>query len=80
VSERLTSAAILDRVAIERKHDAAAKIVYGGRSQALAEYAAAAEGRCHYCGERIGEVEVCPICRAQQAMSGRKNQRGKNDS
>ncbi len=39
----------------------------------LAELAAEHAGRCCGCGERIGDVYVCPVCHTYQAKQGRQN-------
>ena len=69
-SEKIPSHELALRVAIERRHEAGVAIATLDHSAAVAEYAAAADGRCHGCGELIGDVMVCPICQTFQKTAG----------
>jgi hypothetical protein len=62
------------RLAIEQSHDAEACKGTLSRAAAVAQYAAAAAGRCSGCGDPIGEVAVCPTCRTWQKITGQRNQ------
>lgn len=67
----ITAEELAVRVAIERRHEAGVQIA--SREQIAEELVREHAGRCPCCGELIGEVDRCPVCKTQQRSSGQRN-------
>jgi predicted RNA-binding Zn-ribbon protein involved in translation (DUF1610 family) len=58
----VTAKELARRVAIERAHDHASTVVHARTKAELDIERDARAGLCPQCGERIGNVDRCPIC------------------
>ena len=68
----ITAAELAARVAIERRNESGVKVA--SRSRVMDSLVAELGGRCHGCGELIGDdIPVCPICRTPQKITWQRN-------